>query len=304
MAILFRKVALFQCCNKVKNIINLISHFFKMSIISKRSTNAFTLIELLVVIAIIAILAAMLLPALAAAKEKALRISCASNEHQLGLSLTMLANDNNSKFPDLRFPPYGPGTYPNNPAIYGNWPWDISDLFTTNMIQYGASRKVFFDPANAAFNQDIVWDFGVAGAPDASVQSHFRITDYIWFLPGAGMNAGGNRPEQPYWQTNNVGIPAEFNYLANQGSPSQCTVCADVIARAPNGSFTHITVGGLPASVIQRTSHLQGSQPAGGNYLFVDGHIKWRQWSDIYNPDSPSTVRVFGGGGNSPTFIF
>jgi prepilin-type N-terminal cleavage/methylation domain-containing protein len=254
----------------------------------KKANPAFTLIELLVVIAIIAILAALLLPALSSAKQRGYRASCMSNLHQLGIATQIYCGDNNNKTPDLRYSPFTTSTAG---VAAGLWPWDVSTNFISEMISDGASQNVFYCPANSSFNCTNTWNFG------ASMANPFRITGYVWLVPGAGMNMGGV-PEAPFWKTNIVNIPGGY-------SPATLElVVDDVVQDVVNGSYNPIPLGGLPANIVQRTSHLQGNKPAGGDILFEDSHVEWRPFKIMEPTPTTTDGKHFGGTSTVPAFLY
>jgi prepilin-type N-terminal cleavage/methylation domain-containing protein/prepilin-type processing-associated H-X9-DG protein len=205
------------------------------------SKRAFTLIELLVVIAVIAILAAMLLPALAAAKQRAWTIACNSNLHQISLGMTMYADDDN-------------GFYPESGGVI---PWGQTDPHThcaswmEQIFSYIQNTNVYKCPANQlqpASSQSPFNYFNGARAAyvlindDAPVDSNRIKFPVAYVLSGDTLWSGGGTKidaDKDDYSQNCVGGPAN-------GSPSE-------------GWQAH---------------------SKGQNILFADGHSKWYKGYD------------------------
>ncbi|HVM48329.1 MAG TPA: prepilin-type N-terminal cleavage/methylation domain-containing protein [Candidatus Acidoferrum sp.] len=220
--------------------------------------QGFTLIELLVVIAIIAILAALLLPALSRAKEKAQRASCKSNMRQVALTSIMYAGENSEFFPSAVWSPTGP------PSTHAVW-------LPTNSYNY------FVTSARVSTNC-------------LSCPNLVRVGDWFWFKP--------ERVRVGYfclWSipTQNDTRPRDGNYGTIPwpwDSPKKATdiatpytlLVADIISTGIDSfdTETDVTVAPHTPSGLR---HASGSPPptslssSGGNIGLMDGSVQWRQ---------------------------
>ena len=228
-----------------------------------RARRAFTLVELLVVIAIIGILAAMLLPVLSRAKERAKRIQCLNNLRQVNLALRMYADSNNEKLPQV---------------TDGRWAWDVPWKVGDSMLQSGATLPVFYCASSGFSDQDNynLWNFKT---------NIYRVVGYAMTFPGTASllftNQNPSMIPQSMTDTNTgITYPAQ--------STSERVIMADAVISKPHNADeahrwlnSYVNVKGGYRKLHQ-TAHLNGTMPVGGNVAMLDGHAEWRKFSDMH----------------------
>jgi prepilin-type N-terminal cleavage/methylation domain-containing protein/prepilin-type processing-associated H-X9-DG protein len=268
----------YQAMNRVKGRQRHIAPFSDFC----RFPAGFTLIELLVVIAIIAILAAILLPVLSRAEERAKRISCTNNLKEYGLACQMYANENNNLVPAM-----SSTASPVNATtgFGGYYPWDMSIGAVNSLNQSGTQRHIFFCPSFNVQDNNILWGASANGVdnPLGYNSLGYRGTGYVNTFPGG---VSGYHGLQPTNINTTVMTPLSLGPIANRVLLADCTI-------TPNGSYTesqkftyryvNINNGFLPTGITGYNSpHVNGTLALGGNLAMCDGHVEWQLLMNLH----------------------
>jgi len=224
------------------------------------TVRAFTLIELLVVLAIVAILAALLLPALALAREKGRRAVCTSNQRQIGIAVQVYSQDNNGRIPfGPKAPPF---TSPANLYPSTGAPTSLLSLRSGDPVGLGlllpyhlaVQKRVLFCPGN---DQPLDTDEELAKVGNNQAQGSY-------YYRHAGNTRLFDNPAAPF-EPEHIQLDHLGNNRSNQ--PIRALVVDTMFLCPPELEVFNIKT---------RTHHRRKSV----NILFADGHVVGRPNKD------------------------
>jgi prepilin-type N-terminal cleavage/methylation domain-containing protein/prepilin-type processing-associated H-X9-DG protein len=214
--------------------------------------NGFTLIELLVVIAIIAILASLLLPSLARAKEAGKRIKCLNNMRQLGLSLMMYTDENDSHLP--------PRAHPHR------WPSRLQEGYR--------DLKILLCPSDGPDPLSGGDPTGLYPA-DAAPRSYIYNSWNDWYAqkyPGDDQWRRYARTNELAISENDIALPSDTIVFGEKSTTSMHWY----LDYDYNEDISLITEP-------SRHSNL-GKNSGGSNYTFADGSARFYKWGKVIDP--------------------
>ena len=257
--------------------------------------RAFTLIELLVVIAIIAILAALLLPVLSGAKERAKRTACLNNLKQFGVAMFVYAGDHGDRIPGAE---YNPQTLP------------IHGPFITFLLYHGSGvTGVAADPvATPPTNHGMLYTTGImpnghsfycpAMTPDMGAQVQFVYEGYL-------TTPGGQWPAySPAYHTtgtrisprirSSYGYYPQTSHFLGADPTSGYSVAKQATQLSPTRPMLSDAVYEW-TQIAHRTNH----KPTAINAVWGDGHASACTTPAVFNP-APDHWNAAAGLGDGP----